>query len=121
MVAPQDAPLAPISISRPVIWDKASTPNVENGTLRSEVFVLKKHYFSINSHYGMSDKQSLEASKKAPKDSGSTSKKMYHTVRKGENLSKIAKKYGTSVNKICQLNGIRKNKALKVGQKLRVK
>ena len=95
--------------------------DLENGTLRSEVFVLKKHYFSINSHYGMSDKQSLEASKKVPKDSGSTSKKMYHTVRKGENLSKIAKKYGTSVNKICQLNGIRKNKALRVGQKLRVK
>ena len=95
--------------------------DLENGTLRSEVFVLKKHYFSINSHYGMTDKQSLEASKKVPKDSASTSKKMYHTVRKGENLSKIAKRYGTTVNKICQLNGIRKNKALRVGQKLRVK
>lgn len=92
--------------------------DLENGTLRSEEFVLRKHYFNINSHYGMTDKQSLAASKKAPQDSGG---KTYHTVKKGETLSKIAKRYGTSVNKICQLNGIRANKALRVGQKLRVK
>ena len=90
-----------------------------NGKLRSDVFVLKKHYFNINSHYGQTDQQSLNASKKAPQDS--SSKKVYHTVKKGETLTKIAKKYGTTVNKICKLNGIRQNKTLQIGQKLRVK
>ena len=93
----------------------------ENGTLRSEEFTLKKHYFSINSHYGQTDQQSLAASKKTPKDTGSKSKKVYYTVKKGDNLSKIAKKYGTTVANICQLNGIRKNKVVKVGQRIRVK
>jgi LysM repeat protein len=62
----------------------------------------------------------LASSKKAPQAAGSGSK-MYHTVKKGDTLSKIAKKYGTTVNKICQLNGIRSNMVLRVGQKIRVK
>ena len=98
----------------------------ESGTLRSEEFVLNKHYFSINSHYGQTDEQSLAASKKKPSEPKSAKakqqgKKTYHTVRKGENLSKIAKRYGTTVSNICKLNGIKANKALRVGQKLRVK
>jgi murein DD-endopeptidase MepM/ murein hydrolase activator NlpD len=98
----------------------------ENGTLRSEEFLLLKHYFSINSHYGQTDEQSLAASKKKPSEPKSSKtkqqgKKTYHTVRKGDNLSKIAKRYGTTVSNICRLNGIKQNKPLKVGQKLRVK
>ena len=95
--------------------------DLENGKLRTENFMLHKHYFNINSHYGQTDKQSLEASKKAPKETGSKTKKVYHSVKKGDTLSKIAKKYGTTVNKICKLNGIRQNKKLQIGQKLRVK
>ncbi|MCR5709143.1 MAG: LysM peptidoglycan-binding domain-containing protein [Bacteroidales bacterium] len=47
--------------------------------------------------------------------------KVYHTVVKGDTLSKIARKHGTTVNKICQLNGISSTTILKVGRKLRVK
>ena len=98
----------------------------ENGTLRTEDFVLYKHYFSINSHYGQTDEQSLAASQKKPSEPTSSkaksqAKKTYHTVKKGDSLSKIAKKYGTTVTKLCQLNGIKKNKTLKIGQKLRVR
>ena len=93
-----------------------------NGKLRDEVFVLKKHYFNINSHYGQTDQQSLNASRKAPIDkSKAKSKAVYYTVRKGDTLSKIAKKHGTTIAKICKLNGIRQNKKLQIGQKLRVK
>jgi len=101
--------------------------DLENGTLRSEDFVLHKHYFNINSHYGQTDAQSLAASRQAPQERGggsgsvSKAKKSYHTVKKGETLGKIARRYGTSVNKICKLNGIRANKVLKVGQRIRVK
>ena len=47
--------------------------------------------------------------------------KVYHTVVKGDTLSKIAREHGTTVNKICQLNGITTTTILKVGRKLRVK
>lgn len=44
----------------------------------------------------------------------------YHTVKRGEHLYGIAKKYGTSITNLCEINGIRRNRPLRVGQKLRV-
>ena len=95
----------------------------QSGTLRDEVFTLKKHYFNVNSHYGQSDAQSYAASKKAPKSSSSSggSSKVYYKVKSGDTLSKIAKRHGTTVNKICKLNGIKQTKKLQIGQRLRVK
>lgn len=46
-------------------------------------------------------------------------KSVYHRVAKGETLSKIARQYGTSIDELCRLNGISKNAALRIGQKLR--
>jgi membrane-bound lytic murein transglycosylase D len=43
-----------------------------------------------------------------------------HTVRKGENLSSIASKYGTSTASLQSLNGIRNASRIYVGQKLKV-
>ena len=45
----------------------------------------------------------------------------YHIVKSGDNLSRIAKRYGTSVNKLCYLNGINQNSIIRIGQKLRVR
>lgn len=96
-----------------------------SGTLRDEVFVLKKHYFNCNSHYGQTDAQSVAASKSAPaasssKNAGSGSP-VYYKVKSGDTLSKIAKRHGTTVSKLCQLNGIKQTKTLQIGQRLRVK
>lgn len=55
-----------------------------------------------------------------PTKVGSTGKSKTITVRKGETLSSIARRYGTTVNKLKQINGIRGNN-LKAGQRLRVK
>ncbi|HOI26326.1 MAG TPA: transglycosylase SLT domain-containing protein [Paludibacteraceae bacterium] len=43
-----------------------------------------------------------------------------HVVRRGDTLSTIARKYGTSVKKIQKLNGMRSTR-LRAGQRLRVK
>lgn len=43
-----------------------------------------------------------------------------HTVQRGETLSGIASKYGTSTASLQQLNGIRNASAIYVGQKLKV-
>ena len=45
----------------------------------------------------------------------------YHKVRSGDTLSGIAKKYGTTVKKLCQLNKIKETKILQIGQKIRVR
>lgn len=45
----------------------------------------------------------------------------FHTVQKGDNLGRIARKYGTSVNKLCYLNGIKATSIIRIGQRLRVR
>ena len=45
----------------------------------------------------------------------------YYTVQSGDTLSGIAAKYGTSYQKVAQLNGISNPNVIYVGQKLRVK
>lgn len=80
------------------------------GKLRDSIFVLKKHYFSIYSHYGQTDKESK-----------SQSGHVVHKVRNGDTLGAIARKYHTSVAKICRLNHMSPNKTLRIGQRLIVR
>ncbi len=47
--------------------------------------------------------------------------KVWYRVRPGDNLTKIARKYGTTVTVICKLNKISSYKKLYVGNRLRVK
>ena len=48
-------------------------------------------------------------------------KKTYYTVKRGDTLSEIAKKYGTTVSKLASLNGISNPNKIYVGQKIRIK
>jgi len=48
-------------------------------------------------------------------------KTVYHTVRRGEGLGSIARRYRTTVNTICKLNGITSKTALSVGRRLVVR
>jgi len=43
-----------------------------------------------------------------------------YVVKKGDNLFEIAKQYGTSISKLCELNSIKRNNFLYVGQKIRI-
>ena len=49
------------------------------------------------------------------------SKAEYYIVKSGDNLTKIAKKYGTTVDNIVKLNGIKNKNLIYAGQKLRIK
>lgn len=91
-------------------FDPSRVVDFENGALRDTILSLKKHYFSIYSHYGQTDEESKAAAGR-----------IIHTVRKGDTLGGIAKKYGTTVSKICKLNGISSKKVLRVGQRLIVR
>lgn len=45
----------------------------------------------------------------------------YHTIKKGETLSLVARTYSTTVSKICSLNNIQTTKILRIGEKIRVR
>ena len=59
----------------------------------------------------------LEQAKKVPTEVKQTAK--YHTVKNGETLSSIAKKYNTTISKIKKLNNLKSDK-IRAKQKLRV-
>jgi membrane-bound lytic murein transglycosylase D len=53
-------------------------------------------------------------------DNSAGSVKKSHTVKKGETLYGISKKYGISVNKLIEINGLKKNPQLLMGQKIKL-
>lgn len=53
-----------------------------------------------------------------PPDDGSA---VYHTIVSGDTLYALARRYGTSVNAICNLNGITVKTTLRPGKKLRMR
>ena len=44
---------------------------------------------------------------------------IYHSIKAGDTLYSLAKKYGTTIEKLCELNNIKDNIVLKIGQKIR--
>lgn len=53
--------------------------------------------------------------------SGSSQLAKYYKVRSGDNLSKIAARNGTSVNRLLKLNGLKTSSKLMPGQRLRIR
>jgi len=50
----------------------------------------------------------------------STSERIvYHRIKQGETLSKIALMYHTTVTELCRLNGLQRNSKLRIGQTIR--
>ena len=91
-------------------FDPARIMDFTTGAPRDSMLCLKRHYFSIYSHYGMTDEESKAASGR-----------IVHTIRSGDTLSGLAKKYGTTVKQICQLNQISSNKVLRIGERIIVR
>ena len=91
-------------------FDPERLIDFSEGKLREEKFLVKKHYFSIYSHYGQSEKESADASKRK-----------IHVIRSGDTLGGLAHKYGTTVSAICKLNGISQKKMLRIGERIIVR
>ncbi len=109
----------------------------EKGMLKYQTFALERSFFNIHSRASElldedeADDQDLanallaaadaptaiRTAQPAPAGSGP----VYHIVKKGDILGRIAPRYGTTIAKICQLNGIDRNSILQLGQRLRVK
>ena len=49
----------------------------------------------------------------------SDTKVVYHRVKSGDTLGKIARRYGTTVGELCRLNGLKTTSILRIGQAIR--
>lgn len=69
-------------------------------------------------YYSPRSKRKAALAVRGGKTAASNEAVRYHKVRSGDNLSKIAKRYGVSVNQLCRMNNIKRTSKLQVGQLL---
>lgn len=123
-------------------FDPERIIDFSTGELKWQTFVLERGYFNVSSKLTealeedddfdemlvdangnpLSSEEiltNLEKAKNNPKPT--VNDHIYYRVKSGDNLYKIATKYGTSVGAICRLNGIKSSSVIRVGQRLRVK
>lgn len=102
------------------VFDPERIFDFASGELRGEELLLKRRHFSIYSKYEQNFDEETEAAYQAEAEKKAAATQ-YHTVKKGDTLGAIARKYGTTVNNICNLNNIKSTTILQIGRKLRVK
>ena len=102
-------------------FDPERLIDFSNGNLRRDELLLKRRHFSIYSKYEQDFGDEEEVAKQEEAERKAAAAVQYHTVRSGATLGAIARKYGTSVSRICQLSGIKSTSILRIGQKLRVR
>lgn len=101
-------------------------------SLISDTLVITNRTFGRSRDYMPGNDDLLASNDKAGsyKKSGKSGKagskassagKKYHTIKNGDTLYALSRKYNTSVKQICALNGIKPTKVLKLGSKLRVR
>ncbi len=106
------------------IFDFANqTTHTDSFTFDKNTYQNARNYSpSANSQYAKQylkdnpNKPYVRASNYSAKSSSST-----YRVRKGDSLSKIASRNGTTVAKLCRLNGIKTTTKLQVGQRLKLR
>ena len=102
-------------------FDPERLIDFSNGNLRRDELLLKRRHFSIYSKYEQDFGDEEEVAKQEEAERKAAAAVQYHTVRSGDTLGAIARKYGTSVSRICQLSGIKSTSILRIGQKLGVR
>ena len=122
---------------RGAAFDPSWLIDFETGTLRHRLLRIRSWYFNPNQRYVQNvddedeifrtdEEDRLLAEEQAKKEAAAraaaeAAAMRYHTVRSRDTLSTIARKYGTTVKRICQLNGIKETTVLQVGKRLRVR
>ena len=122
---------------RGAAFDPAWLIDFETGTLRHRLIKIRGWYFNPNQRYVQNvddedeifrtdEEDRLLAEEQAKKEAAAraaaeAAAMRYHTVRSGDTLSAIARKYKTSVREICRLNNIKETTVLQVGKRLRVR
>ncbi len=115
-------------------FDPEFLSDFETGQLKFMTFALEKRYLNIYSRASeMLEEEDYEEdllaagvldpeqAKKETVKQQDPSDILYHTVKSGDILGRIALKYGTTITKICQLNGISRTTTLRLKQRLRVR
>lgn len=84
----------------------------------SSEYKIKGYKYNLDLNYAYKDYVNIMKNKKL---NGFGEDEFYYTVKKGDNLTKIAKIYNTTVEKLVELNNIKNKNLIYINQKIRVK
>ncbi len=92
--------------------------------VKADTYIYKGHGKGtlVNNHNIVGGEQAMsqqEAQAQTQQRQQQRQQRVTYKVKKGDTLYSIAKKYGTTVDKLCRLNNWSKNKVLKPGQIIR--
>lgn len=94
-------------------------------SLLSDSFTVTRSTFGLSRDYipGISNTIIAEddGNVKSVSKAKSSKSKKFHTIKSGDTLSAVSRKYGTSVKQLCSINGIKPSKKLQLGTKIRVR
>ena len=98
----------------------AGVIDFEKHEVRSPEYSFSKSTYEWAPGYKSANKykKSSKSAKGSYIDDGKTTT---YKIRKGDSLSKIARMHGTTVEKLCQLNGLKKTSTIQAGQVIRVR
>lgn len=103
------------------------SPSVANGhlTLRGDVDTREQYQeaervvANLSEVRGVTNEVTVDGRPVSDADNSSPSNPVYHTVRRGDTLTEIARRYGVSVPQLRRLNDI--STSLQPGQRIRVR
>jgi murein DD-endopeptidase MepM/ murein hydrolase activator NlpD len=97
--------------------------NFDTYSLLADTFTVTKSTYGLSRDYlpGTSSKEEFTEDGVNTSKAHTSKTKKYHTIKSGDTLSALSRKYGTSVKQICSINGIKPTKKLQLGTKLRVR
>ncbi|MFA5971019.1 MAG: M23 family metallopeptidase [Lentimicrobiaceae bacterium] len=97
--------------------------NFDTYCLVSDTFSVTKATYGLSRDYlpGNSSTDRLVDDGNSSSKSKSSKSKKYYTIRSGDTLYAVSRKYGTSVKQLCSINGIKPTKKLQLGTKLRIR
>lgn len=92
-------------------------------SLISDTFTVTRSTYGLSRDYipGNSNTIVAEDNGSVKSKTKSSKSKKYHTIRNGDTLYALSRKYGTSVKQICSINRIKPSKKLQLGTKIRVR
>lgn len=74
----------------------------------------------VNSHSNQVAQSAEPAKKSNSQENKLIASAKVHIIQKGDTLFSLAKKYGTTIDAICEYNGIERNDILHLGQKIKI-
>ena len=92
-----------------------------NNVTHTDTYTFTKTTYMDARDYSPGAAAYASAARSSSQKRNGGSSALYYTIRRGDTLSRIASRHGTSVRSLCRLNGLSTSSKLSIGKKIRLR